>query len=104
MHHRNRLQRRRSYNVPGHAHELRFTCFHRYQFLAAERCCVWLADAIDKSKKKWDFAVWAFVFMPELAHLIVWPRQPVYEMRKILQSINQPVRQRAVTYLKSNSP
>jgi putative transposase len=104
MHHRNRIQRRRNHNVPGHAHELTFTCFRRYQFLAAERCCVWLSDAIDKSKQKWDFAVWAFVFMPEHAHLIVWPRQPVHEMRKILQSIKQPVGQRAVTYLKSNSP
>ena len=25
---------------PGHAHELTFSCYHRYRFLAAERTCL----------------------------------------------------------------
>jgi putative transposase len=34
-------------NVPGDAHSLTFTCFHRRPFLSKERTCRWLADAID---------------------------------------------------------
>jgi putative transposase len=104
MVHLHSSQRRRSYNEPGHAHELTFTCFHRYRLLAAQRCCVWLSEAIDRARQKRDFAVWAFVFMPEHAHLIIWPRQTHYEISAILQSIKQPVGQRAVKFLTANAP
>ena len=61
------------YNEPGHAHELTFSCYRRFRFLKAERTCQWLAHAIDVARGRWDFELWAFVFMPEHVHLIVRP-------------------------------
>ncbi len=52
-----------------------------------------------------DFALWAFVFMPEHVHLIIIrPRSTAHEISAILQSIKQPVGQRAVAYLETNAP
>src|SRR5260370_33310504 len=52
---------RRSYNEPGHAHELTFTCYNRFRFLSSDRTCGWLAEAIEKARAELDFALWAFV-------------------------------------------
>jgi putative transposase len=104
MHHRDRSRRRRAFNEPGHAHELTFSCYRRFRFLAAERACAWLADAIERARVKQDFALWAFVFMPEHVHLIIWPRQRDYAVSAILQAIKQPVGQRAVVFLEKNAP
>jgi putative transposase len=61
---RNR-RRQRNYNDPGDAHQLTFSCYHRYRFVKAERTCNWLKEAIDQARVEFDFAVWAYVFMPE---------------------------------------
>jgi hypothetical protein len=55
---------RKAINTPGHAHELTFSCYHRFQFLKAERTCQWLAEAIQTARVKDSFDLWAFVFMP----------------------------------------
>jgi putative transposase len=96
--------KRRAFNVPGHAHELTFSCYHRYKFLAAERTCLWLAEAIEAARVTASFAVWAYVFMPEHAHFIVWPRQPVYEMASIMRAFKEPVGRRASSYLARHAP
>jgi putative transposase len=99
-----RPQHRRSWNEPGHAHELTFTCYHRYRFLSAERTCQWLCHAIDDARQSLDLALWAFVFMPEHAHVIVWPRRGAYDMATILKTIKEPVGRSAVTYLAEYAP
>ena len=78
---------RRAFNEPGHAHELTFTCYRRFRFLSAQRTCDWLARAIDDARTKLDFALWAFVFMPEHVHLLVCPRQIEYQVAEILKAI-----------------
>ena len=99
----NRTSRRQSYNILGHAHELTFSCYRRYPFLGAERCCRWLADAIQKARETQKFRVWAFVFMPDHAHLIVYPYAPQHKMSRILESIKQPVGAKAIAYLKTTN-
>jgi putative transposase len=100
-----RHRRRKEVNVPGHAHELTFSCYQRFAFLKAERTCQWLADAIANARIRHDFALWAFVFMPEHVHLIVYPRQPEYKMRRVLAGIKLPVAKRAINFLvATNSP
>src|SRR5262249_12047496 len=99
----NRDSRRQSYNIPGHAHELTFSCYRRYPFLGAERCRQWLADAIQKSREAQKFRVWAFVFMPDHAHVIIYPYAPQYQMSRILESIKQPVGAKAIAYLKATN-
>ncbi len=99
-----RLMRRPAINEPGHAHEITFTCYRRYQFLKAERTCAWLAEAIDEARKEHDFALWAYVFMPEHVHLVIYPRPEQYDVRLILKAIKQPVGRKAVSYLRRQAP
>jgi REP element-mobilizing transposase RayT len=76
MHWRHRLMRRPHLHEPDAAHELTFSCHRRFAFLRAERTCAWLADAIDKARYEHPFLLWAYVFMPEHVHLLIWPTQP----------------------------
>jgi putative transposase len=98
-----RRMRRPAINEPGHAHELTFCCFHRYAFLKAERTCQWLADAIEKARVELDFALWAYVFMPDHVHLLVCPNRPNYDIRVILQKIKEPVGRQAIKYLRAHA-
>ena len=95
--------RRKTFNTSGHAHELTFSCYERFQFLRSERTCNWLADAINVARVKHQFELWAYVFMPEHVHLIVFPRQPEYEMRKIASGIKLPVAKRAIQFLEATN-
>ena len=95
---------RRSYNEPGHAHELTFTCYRRFRFLSTERTCGWLSRAIEAARTKQDFALWAFVFMPEHVHLIVWPRRIEYKIGDILKSIKEPVGRQGLEFLQQHAP
>ena len=95
----NRASRRQSYNIPGHAHELTFSCYRRYAFLKAERTCTWLAEAIERARQSQAFWLWAFVFMPDHVHLILYPYQEKYDMGRILESIKRPVGEKAIAYL-----
>jgi putative transposase len=104
MHYRDRLRRPRAYNDPGHAHELTFSCYHRYSFLAKERTCRWLADEIKTACRELDYALWAYVFMPEHVHLLVWPRTWPYNDSEFLKAVKEPVARRAVQFLKRESP
>jgi putative transposase len=99
----NRLHRR-NFNDPGQAHELTFCCYHGYQFLKAERTCQWLKESIDAARSVLDFALWAYVFMPEHVHLIVWPRKPVYEIADIRKATKEPVARRAIGFLSKRAP
>jgi putative transposase len=83
---------------------LTFSCFRRYRFLSAERTCQWLADAIDEARAEEQFALWAYVFMPEHVHLIVWPKRPNYDIRVLLQCIKEPVGRKAIKYMRANAP
>ena len=65
---------RRNYPIVGHAHELTFCCYQRYKFLKAARTCEWLADAINIARVELQFDLWAYVFMPDHVHLVIYPR------------------------------
>jgi putative transposase len=100
------MKRRHRVNVngPGHGHALTFSCYHRFPFLKAERVCQWLAEAIDAARVELDFAVWAYVFMPDHVHLIVYPHHAVYDMAAIRRAIKGPVARKAIAHLEENSP
>src|SRR5437667_9180311 len=89
---------RKAINTPGHAHELTFSCYHRFQFLKAERCCQWLAESIGKAQRRQAFWLWAYVIMPDHVHLIVYPFTEKYRMHRIIESIKQPVGAKAIGY------
>lgn len=93
-------KRRRAINEVGHAHFVTFSCWKRWPLLSRERSCQWFVDTLDHVRRSLDFAVWAYVVMPEHVHLLILPRQPDYEMRRILAGLKAPVSRRAKAYLK----
>src|SRR5262249_14099955 len=70
----------------------------------ADRTCQWLAEAIDQARRQYEFALCAYVFMPEHVHLLIYPKKPEYDVRIIWQKIKEPVGRRAVSYLRANAP
>ena len=94
----------RRYNVPFHAHELTFSCLGRQPFLLNHRARTWLAEAIDASRQRHQFDLWAYVVMPEHVHLLLWPRAESYSIPAILQGIKQSVGRKAVAYARANWP
>ena len=103
MHYRDRHQRPRAYNDPGHAHELTFSCYHKYAFLT-ERTCAWLAEAIQAARTELQYSLWAYVFMPDHVHLIVWPQRREYDDSAFLRRVKEPVSRRAMQFLQCTSP
>jgi putative transposase len=95
---------RRNYNEPGHAHELTFSCYQRFPFLGRDRTCQWLRDSLEEARRTLDFDLWAWVFMPDHVHLIVHPRQPVYDIALIRRRIKEPVAQQAIAWIRHHAP
>jgi putative transposase len=104
MHWRERSQRRRAYNDPGHAHELTFCCVKRHEFLRSDRTCKWLSEAIIAAREEHCFALWAYVFMPDHVHLIIHPQKVNYDVRIILAAVKEPVGRQAVAHLRIHHP
>jgi putative transposase len=103
-HQTNKFKTCRRYNDFGHAHALNFCCFKNQKFLIKDRACKWLADAINLARRKHEFDLWAYVFMPEHVHLLICPRLATYNISKILATIKQSVTHKAVNYLKVVRP
>jgi REP-associated tyrosine transposase len=93
----------RRYDVPGDAHCLTFSCYRRQPFLTGRRACCWLIEAIDSARNTVGFDLWAYVFMPEHVHLVLWPHKGV-PISKILKEIKQPVAVAALRYVKAHAP
>lgn len=101
MTHRKRVRR---INEPGHAHALTFSCFRRQPFLNRDRSRLWLLDALDRARQKHRYHLWAFVVMPEHAHVLVWPTEPEYDISKFLASMKTAVARTALAYVRSEAP
>jgi len=100
----NRGQKRKNHDELGHAHELTFSCYHRFRFLQSDRVCEWFAEAIDIARSELNFSVWAYVFMPEHVHMVVFPKCADTKISEIRGRIKQPVSRKAVSYLRRNHP
>ena len=92
------------YNIPGHAHELTFSCYKKRKFLLSNRACQWLIEAIDKAREKHNFSLWAYVLMPDHVHLLIKPTDEEYSISSILKDIKTETGRKAVKYLKENNP
>src|ERR1700681_2912488 len=94
----------RSYNEPGHAHELTFSCFRRLPLLDRDRTRQWMVEALESARQRRDLALWAYVIMPEHVHVIVYPAEAIYEMRLIKTALKVPVQRKALAYLRREAP
>jgi putative transposase len=92
------------YNDPGHAHELTFTCYRGQPFLSKDRSRRWLVDAVELARNKHVFHLWAYVIMPEHAHLLLWPTRPDYNISDILATIKLSVTRKALNHVRRNAP
>jgi REP-associated tyrosine transposase len=97
-------KRCRRWDTAGQAHALTFGCYRNRPFLAQERTCDWLAEAIDSARQRHAFDLWAYVFMPDHVHLVIYPTREGYSISRILLAIKQPVSRNAIHYLKSRQP
>src|SRR3972149_5974059 len=75
------------YNEPGHAHLLTFSCFKGRPFLSKDRTRFWLIESLDCARHRLTFDVWAYVIMPEHAHVLLLPRQRTYSISQILAAV-----------------
>ncbi len=94
----------RRYNDSGHAHALTFSCFHQRPYLARDRARKWFIDALHSALDKHCFHLWAYVIMPEHAHLVVWPTEHEYSISAFLASVKISVTRRASHYLETEAP
>ncbi len=94
----------RRYNEFGHAHAFTFSCFQRRLFLSRARSREWLIDAIDRASVKHRFCVWAYVVMPEHAHLLIYPTEAEYDVSRILATIKRSVSETALAFVRANAP
>jgi len=74
-------------------HELTFSCYQRMSLLTNDNWRRLLAEAIGRAMLGHDFALVAFVFMPEHVHLLVYPRNGVAapeDIAALLAAIKRP--------------
>jgi putative transposase len=91
------------HNIQGHARYLTFSCFQNRRFLASERTCGWLAETINAARQEIPFDLWAYVFMPEHCHLLIFPHDPA-SISRILYGMKKPLADRAVAWVRANAP
>jgi putative transposase len=94
---------KRTFNEPGHAHFITYSCQGRFPLLTKDRARQWVIDAIRAARQRHDLAVLAYVIMPEHVHILLFPRQPEYRMERILTDFKRPVSWQAKQYLIQSS-
>jgi len=94
----------RRYNIPGHAHELTFSCYHGLPLLGKERSRLWFLESLAQARQKHSLQLFAYVVMPEHAHVLLYAPDDNYDIPAILKSIKQPVARRAMNYLREAAP
>ena len=97
-------KRRVRYDEPGQARELMFSCYRRFQFLSRDRTRNWFVEALDEARKKWPFDLVASRVMPELVHLLVYPREPGLKVGSVVGEIKEQVARKAIGYLEEQAP
>jgi putative transposase len=97
-------KRCKAYNTPGDAHELTFSCFQRLPLLNKDRTRQWFIEALAEARRRRNSFLWAYVIMPEHVHVLLWPREPVYEVRLFRTALKVPVQRKALAFLRRQAP
>ena len=91
-------------DIPNHAHELTFSCYKNYPLLSFDPPRIWLLDALNVARNQLNYAVLAFVIMPDHAHVIVYPRARDYSISLFLKSVKQSVSRKAADWFPAYKP
>ena len=81
---------KRSNNIPRDAHALTFSTLQRQPLLARQGVAEAFLEAVANARRCLAFQLWAYVVMPEHAHLLVWPERPDSSIGPILRAIKMP--------------
>ena len=96
--------RRKSYNLPHHAHFLTFSCYRRQQLLTDDALCSQLLESWDRARRRLRVAIWSYVIMPEHAHLLIYPRVDDYTMAAILRGLKESFARWVVSHWRESAP
>ena len=99
-----KYKRAHSYNEPGHAHELTFSCFHGLPLLSKDRSRDWFVSAMRCARRDLKLRLWAYVIMPEHVHLLFWPQELDYKIARIRSALKLPVAAKALRFLRRKAP
>jgi putative transposase len=97
-------KRRRRFTSDRGPHELTFSCFKGYQFLARDRVRQWFVESLNKTRRSWPVDLLAWVIMPEHVHLLVAPREQNVLIGEFQGEIKERVARIAIDWLERNSP
>src|SRR3954453_15011020 len=95
---------RKTINEAGHAHEVTFSYYKRLPLLSKDRTREWFIEALRRAQSRWKFDLWAYVIMPEHAHVLLLPCEDDYDISMIVKAIKQSVARKALEFLRINSP
>ena len=95
---------RRSWNAPGHAHEVTFSCQNRWQILSSPLAKEIVLRELDQARHRLNFALVAYVVMPEHVHLLIKPNEDKYSMARILLGIKSPSSRSIQRFLRKTRP
>ncbi len=84
-----KFKTRKSWNEFGHSHFLTFSTLDKRPYLDDHRICRLLANRINEASQELNFAVLAYVFMPDHSHLLIHPIEDEYVMADILKAMKQ---------------
>ena len=86
----NNRKRVKHFHERGDLHELTFSCHDQRPLLTNEHWLKLLAKAVDSALVNHQFHLYAFVFMPEHVHLLVYPSgEP--DIGGFLKAIKRPI-------------
>ena len=102
--HKKKHKKLHHYNNAGHAHELTFSCYHRYEYFSGPIACQVFLDVLNKWREIYQFRIWAYVLMPNHIHLLIWLLQHDYDIAKIQSGLKGIMAKQYSEHLLENSP
>ena len=88
------------YNTPGHAHELTVSCFKGIPFFNDTAACDRFLTELYQAKIDFSFSIWAYVIMPQHIHILIFPNENTYDIKKITKSLHGRIAKKYMTTLK----
>lgn len=95
--------KRKSFNIPGHAHELTFSTFHKAPIFARDTYCETFLSCLDDTRRQLLWEVWAYVVMPDHVHVLALPLKKEYKVAEFLQRLKHPASMRISSQMKHDS-
>jgi len=101
----NRIVRKKRirYDLPGFAHALTFSCYHSRDYLKDPVCCRILLEELDDARTDLEYRLWAYVFMPNHIHILLFPTRHCYHISDFLQVVKGKSSKRYRHHLLANN-